>query len=143
MESCDTNILLHAYNLSSPHYKKAFKYLETHADKSDFVICELILIELYVLLRNPAVVKNPLPSEHAVAVCNQYRNNPIWKIVDYPGNLMDKIWTIAAKHEFPRRSIFDAKIALTLTYHGVDVFATRNTKHFSSFGFREVWNPLE
>ena len=142
VESCDTNILLHAYNLSSPHHKKAFSYLKNHADNSDFVICELILIELYVLLRNPAVVAHPLTAEHSVAVCNQYRKNPCWKIVDYPGNLMEKIWALAAKHEFPRRAIFDAKIALTLTFHGVEVFATGNTKHFSSFDFKKVWNPL-
>ena len=143
MESCDTNILLHAYNLSSPLHEKAFEYLEANRQNSDFVICELVLIELYVLLRNPGVVANPLSAEHAVAVCSRYRSNPDWRVVDYPGNLMDKVWTAAAVHEFSRRSILDAKIAYTLTYHGVEVFATRNVKHFGTFGFERIWNPLD
>ena len=31
---------------------------------------------------------------------------------------------------------------LTLGHHGVTHFATANVKHFGSFGFAKLWNPL-
>ncbi|NJK91406.1 MAG: type II toxin-antitoxin system VapC family toxin [Blastochloris sp.] len=40
------------------------------------------------------------------------------------------------------RHIIDARLAFTLRHHGVTHFATANTKHFESFGFERVWNPL-
>ena len=142
MISCDTNILLHAYNKTSPYNKKAIKFITANAKNKYFIICELVLIELYILLRNPTVIEKPLDSQKAVNLCRKYRQNENWRVVDYPGNLMNKIWEIASKPDFPRRSIFDARLAYTLRYHGVSEFATRNTKHFKNFGFKKVWNPL-
>ena len=143
MLSCDTNILLHAYNKASPFNEKAMQFLITNAKNRSFLICELVLIELYILLRNPKVIENPLSSIKAVEICRKYRRNENWVVVDYPGNLMNRIWETASQPEFPRRSIFDVRLAFTLRYHGVIEFATRNTKHFASFGFQRVWDPLK
>lgn len=143
MISCDTNILFYAYNKSSPLQEKAMRFLVHHSQNIDFIICELVLIELYVLLRNPAVVKKPLSSQRAVAVCRKYRQNSNWRVIDYPGNLMNRIWDRVSKPQYPRRSIFDARLAFTLLHHGVTDFATRNKKHFADYGFKKVWNPLE
>ena len=143
MISCDTNLLLHAFNIQSRLHNQAKDFLRAQAKNRQFVICELILIELYVLLRNPAVVQKPLSSEKAVEVCRKYRQNQHWAVVDYRGGLMNEIWKYAAQTDIGRRAIFDARLALTLQYHGVTEFATRNTKHFQGFGFKRVWDPLE
>lgn len=55
---------------------------------------------------------------------------------------MDRVWEYAAKPNFPRRRIFDVRLALTLQYHGVDRFATAMVKDFNALGFRKVWNLL-
>ena len=143
MISCDTNILLYAYNKSSNLHEKARGFLESYKKNSDFVICELVLLELYVLLRNPVVIRNPLSSLEAVAICKAYRRNHYWRIIDYRGGLMNKIWDTASKKNFPRRAIFDVRLAFSLQAHGVSLFATRNVKDFKDFGFESVWNPLE
>jgi len=143
MISCDTNILFHAFNVASSFHRKALEFLTSNAGNRNFAICELVLIEFYVLLRNPTITNNPLPAQQAVEICRSYRKNRAWRVLDYPGTLMNNIWDLAAQPQFPRRSIFDARLALTLTYHGVTDFATRNTKHFKGLGFRKVWNPLE
>jgi hypothetical protein len=55
---------------------------------------------------------------------------------------MEQVWAMARQPGFARRRIFDARIGLTLIHHGVDGFATANTRHFSDLGFASVWNPL-
>ena len=99
-------------------------------------------MEFYNLLRNPAVVANPLAAQEAVEVCQKYRQNPKWLVIDYPGGLMGAIWRRAMTPDFPRRGIYDARVALTLRHHGVTEFATRNVRHFQVYGFDRVWDPL-
>ena len=108
-------------------------------------VCELVLIELYVLLRNPAVLKNPLDAPDAAALVQTFRQHPGWTLMDYPGDtpsVMAEVWRFAAQPGVGRRVEFDARLALTLRHHGVTEFATRNQTHFTPFGFTRVWNPL-
>jgi len=140
--SCDTNILLHTFNARSPLQTLAEAFLREHAADAEFAICELVLIELYVLLRNPAVVASPLSASQAAETIRGYRGNPCWRVIDYPGGLMEEIWRRAGQPDTARRSIFDARLALTLRHHGVTRFATGNVKHFGDYGFEQVWNPL-
>lgn len=59
------------------------------------VICELVLLELYVLLRNPAVLVKPLDSAAAVAVCTAFRRHPCWQVVGFPTDsraFHDEFW---------------------------------------------------
>jgi uncharacterized protein len=52
----DTNLLLYSLNLDCPEYKGARIFFASLPTAPGMVaICELVLIELYVLLRNPAV----------------------------------------------------------------------------------------
>lgn len=143
MRSVDSNILLYAYDKLCAEHESAFAFVQQQAPSTEFAICELVLIELYNLIRNPAVVRNPLSSKEAVEVCQTYRHNRNWLVIDYPGNLMSAVWKIAGGTNAARRSIYDARLALTLRRHGVTEFATRNTKHFQSFGFKRVWDPLK
>lgn len=53
------------------------------------------------------------------------------------------IWKRAEAAQFPVRRIFDARLAHTLRHHGVEEFATRNTKHFRQFGFPRPINPID
>jgi len=142
MLSVDTNILFHAGNSSSPLQHAASDFLSGHARDPEFCICELVLMELYVLLRNPAVVEHPLSASRAVAMCQAYRENRYWRIIDYPGGLMSKIWLYASGPDRGRRTIFDARLAYTLRHHGVNEFATRDLAHFQDFSFARVWDPL-
>lgn len=109
------------------------------------MICELVLIELYVLLRNPAVLKQTLDASDAASLVQTFRQHPTWRLVDYPGSsstVMDEVWRMAAQPNVGRRIVFDARLALTLRHQGVTEFATRNESHFTSFGFARVFNPL-
>ncbi len=141
--SCDTNILYLAVDRQSPREAAARAFLNEHADNQDFCLCEQALMELYVLLRNPAISKPSLSPKEAVEIVHRLRSNPAWRIVDVPGKreIMDDLWGRAAARGFAGRRIFDLRMALTLRHHGVTQFATRNTKDFQGLGFRKVWDP--
>ena len=143
MRSCDTNILLYSLNRDCGEHRAAVAYMEQVAEAGDFAICELVLVELYLLLRTPAVLSRPLGAIEAWKVVNRYRTNPHWQVIDYPGSLMRRIWERAGSQDFPRRAIFDARLALTLRHHGVKEFATRNVNHFRGYGFMKVVNPID
>jgi len=146
MTSCDTNILFVALEASRPGHAEARNFLDAHRDDPEFGLCELVLVELYVLLRNPVIARKPLGSSEAVEIIQTLRSNPRWDLFDYPGpaaRVMDALWEQAAAPKFPRRKVFDARLALTLRHHGVTAFATANKKDFQEFGFKRLWNPLE
>jgi toxin-antitoxin system PIN domain toxin len=143
MRSCDTNILLYYLNRDCPEHGAAALYIEDNRSREDFALCELVLVEVYVLLRSPAVLPRPLGARAALDVVRRFRANPRWAVIDYPGSLMDSIWKRAEAAQFPVRGIFDARLAHTLRHHGVEEFATRNTKHFRQFGFPRLINPID
>jgi uncharacterized protein len=139
--SIDTNILLYAYNRDCQEHEPAFAFLTACSERDDVALCELVLVELYILLRNPTVIAEPLSAQQAAEACGTYRRHPRWRLVEN-APVMDRVWTMAGQPEFARRRIFDARIALTLIHHGVNELATANSKHFDDFGFSRVWNPL-
>ena len=142
MLSIDTNLFFYAQNPDCPEFGTARRFVLECASRHDVAVCELVLVELYMLLRNSAVVANPLNAATAASVCQSYRQNPSWTVVEC-APVMESVWRIAAKGDFARRRIIDARIAKTLQFHGVDEFATVNTKDFHDLGFKRVWNPLE
>ncbi len=122
------------------------QYLASVVESADFALCELVLLELYGLLRNPVVCRQPYSAAEAAQVIQHLRGHRRWAILDYPGpqaGLMKKIWEAAAQTAFPYKRIYDLRLALTLRHHGVTDFATRNVKDFEGFGFRRVWDPMK
>lgn len=142
MLSIDTNILLYAQNRDCPEHGAARTFIERCATRNDIAICELVLLELYQLLRNPAVLAEPLSAPDAAGLCGSWRSNPRWALIEN-APVMDKVWAIARRPNIARRAVFDARIALTLRYHGVTDFATRNISDFEGFGFTHLINPID
>lgn len=140
--SADTNLFLYAANPDSPHHEGARRFFEEEAvGKERFLLCGLVLVELYMQLRNPAVFKKPKTAREATAFCDALRSNPAWEFGDYEPDIAKPLWNWAAKTKTGFRHIIDARLALTLRHHGVTKFATANAKHFEEFQFEKVWNP--
>jgi len=146
MISFDTNLLLYSLNQDcAEHLDARTFFVSLSTTPGSVAVCELVLVELYVLLRNPAILKNPLDPADAVSLIQTFRQHPTWTLIDYPGetsSVMAELWRLAAQPNIGRRVVFDARLALTLRHHGVTEFATRNDSHFVGFGFTRVWNPL-
>ncbi len=145
MISIDTNILLPAVEECNADHARAADFLNSLHHRVDVAISEFILLELYGLLRNPAVLATPLPAGEAVDVCESFRQHPHWQIIGFPADsrrFHDAFWPRLRAPDFARRRAFDWRSALSLQQQGITEFATVNTKDFQGFGFVRVWNPL-
>ncbi len=141
MISIDTNILFYSLNRDCPEHDRARRFVTECTERADIAISELVLLELYVLLRNPAIVSQPLDAADAVAACRPFRTHPHWALIEN-APIMSRVWTVAANADQPRRAVFDARIGYTLLHHGVQQLATRNVKDFKGLGFERVFDPL-
>lgn len=142
--SADTNLFLYAANPDSPHHAAARQFFESAASgQNRFLLCGLVVVEIYMQLRNPAVFKKPKSAREAARFCEILRGNPGWEHADYEPDVSTALWRWASETRSGFRQIIDARLALTLLHHGVTHFATANTKHFENFGFERVWNPLK
>lgn len=143
--SIDANLILPAVEAANPQHSLAVAFLESLRLRDDVVLSELILVELYGLLRNPAVVAKPRTPAEAATICASFRSHPRWQVVGLPPDsraFHDAMWPRLAQPNFARRRAFDWRTALSLRLQGVDEFATVNLRDFEGFGFRRLWNPL-
>jgi predicted nucleic acid-binding protein len=83
MLSADTNLFIYAANPDSPRHGDATQFFAGLDPTAEFVIIELVLVEIYMQLRNPAVLRKPLNSADAAGLCFRLRSNPNWQHVDY------------------------------------------------------------
>ena len=142
MISLDANIIIYSLNKTMSEHDRAWSFLLQLSDSHDVVIAEQTLVEVYLLIRNPAVFPHPYSSMEAAHVCEGYRANPRWRLVECMP-VMGEVWRRVAAPAFARRRIIDARLALTLRAAGVTDLATRNVKDFADFGFDRVWDPLQ
>jgi toxin-antitoxin system PIN domain toxin len=141
----DTNLIFYAVNEESPFHSGASAFLGSLDEREDVVVSELVLVELYRLLRNPVVNLRPLGAEAAAEVVGAYRRHPRWRLIGLPFDsrpFHDSLWKLAAKASFAQSRIFDARLGLSLVGQGVTELATVNVKDFAGLGFAKVWNPL-
>ena len=141
MTSCDTNILAYAYNEDAPEHERARGFLTSHLKDPEFAISEFALVEFYNLLRNPRVFPRPLSPSDAVDLVQELRHNVYWRRIDGRIDVSEKIWRVARMPDFPRRAIFDARLAYSLAAEGVTRFATRNLGEFRRFDVFETFDP--
>jgi predicted nucleic acid-binding protein len=143
MTSIDTNILLYSLNPNSIWHEAAVSFLRQNLGIASvrIAITDYVLVELYVLLRNPVVMAKALTAKAARDLVISYWDAPNVSRIEN-ANVMDEVWNLAGGRDFSRRRISDARLALTLRQCGVTHFATANVKDFEGWGFDKVWNPL-
>ena len=78
MTACDTNILFPALEASHADHQAARAFLESKVGDQTFGLCELVLMEVYTLLRNPVICAKPLSAKDAVRKIENLRQNPAW-----------------------------------------------------------------
>ena len=141
MISVDTNVLVYAANPAARKHGKALEFMNGFSN-GELVLCELVLVELYMALRNPAIFPKPYSAAQAAGYCQKLKKHPKWRYVDYDSEISNQLWEWAAETKRGFRQVIDARIAFTLLHHEVTHFATANLKDFSDFGFEKLWDPL-
>jgi len=136
----DTNLLLYARLPGNVFHSKARTFLEEHLANPEVAIAEFVLVELYLALRNPTIVEPALSASEAKKECEYFRRHSHWQLVEN-AEIMDEVWPLVGRRDFPRRRIIDLRLGKTLLAYGVTEFATANEKDFQNVGFQRVWNP--
>jgi len=144
VKSLDTNILFYSMNADCPEYPVCRSLVEQAlASPQDWIVAEQVWFELYRLLRNPAVLRQPLSASETTLRIDWYRSRSGWARCAWEPFLMDQLKPLWQKDSFPVRRTFDLVLALTLKAQGVTEFFTRNAKDFEDLGFFAVKNPFE
>ena len=63
--------------------------------REEFVLCELILVELYMQLRNPSIFAKPYSARESASYCLALKQNPAWRCVDYDPLISAELWAWA------------------------------------------------
>lgn len=141
MISFDTNIVIHSANADSSLHDPAREFLQDLSGRTDVLICELMLVEVFLKLCNGKIFRHPMTPQDAGLYCQRLRENRNWRVVESAA-VMDTVWQWTQKSGFAFRRIIDIRLGLTLRHFGVESFATTNPKDFRSLEFEKVWNPL-
>ncbi len=144
MKSLDTNILVHALDTASPHHAACYPLYESLLrDRNAWVLADQVLFELFRLLRNPTVFRNPLTASQATRTIERIRDGGTALHCAYEARHWPRVMDMLRR--FPDRKgilVFDAALAVTLQAKGVKTFHTRNTRDFRDFGLFEVVDPV-
>lgn len=144
MNSIDTNILFYATNQSCAEYSAARLFVEDAlATQEEWIIADQVYFELYRLLRNPAVLTEPLSATDAADVVEWYRSMSGWLRCAWEPDMMPTVAGNWRRAEFPRRNTFDLILATTLARNGVTRLYTRNTDDFEKLALLKVENPID
>lgn len=143
LKSCDTNIFLYYLDKTCPEHDAASAYMNEAAENREFIISDFVLTELFVLLQNSKIFKNPLTHTQAGKICGELRFNPNWQILEYSNGTMDEVWERVQHGQIKKWQIYDIRLGLMLRKAGVTEFATRNTRDFKSIGFEKLINPID
>lgn len=89
--SFDTNIVIHSANADSHLHGSAREFLRDLSRRTDVVIAELVLVEVFLKLCNGKIFRNPLLPQAAGLYCRRLRENRNWRVVESAG-VMDAVW---------------------------------------------------
>ena len=144
MSSLDTNILIYAVNSGCEEHSRAkLVYEAMLANAPNWIISDQVLFELYRGLRNGKILERPLSHQQALHQIKFLREDSGVLHCAYETNFWKQLTKGFADSERKFAHIFDRVLAVTLKQHGVDTFYTRNSKDFTSFGFKNLVNPID
>jgi predicted nucleic acid-binding protein len=139
----DTNILVHAYNKSSPNQKEAADIVrKAMQGKLEACLTPQILYELFAVITNPKRVEKPLSNKEAVDLCiDLWECNEIEKL-NPSGVAAAEVFKLTKALKLSRAKIFDCALAVVAKENGVEAIYTENIEDFKGYSFVKTLNPF-
>ncbi len=139
----DTNILVHAYNKSSPNQEKASKILkQAMQGQIQAFLCPQVLYEFFAVVTSAKRVEHPLSSAEAANLCiDLWECNEIKKY--NPSEITPiEVFKFVEELNLSKAQIFDCVLAVTAKENNIDSIYTENTADFKPYKFIKVVNPF-
>ena len=139
----DSNVLVYAHNQDSLFHSKAVKLITEVAKGSMFgILTSQNLLEFYSVITDKRRLSNPITSELATELVNQYLYSP-FEII-YPNITTNKIMVeLLKKNQIKDGQIFDVYLAATMLSSNIKHIVTANVADFKKFESISVLNLQE
>ncbi len=139
----DTNLLVHAFNASSPHHARAKRVLHDALEsRIDAYVTPQILYEFFAVVTDSRRVECPLSTEDATKICTDLWVSPAITILEPQSAISLDVFELANSHGLRGAEILDCVIAATARACGISRIITQNVKDFAKFDFLGVVNPF-
>jgi predicted nucleic acid-binding protein len=140
----DTNILVHAYNKSSPNQKVASDIIKKAMQgKIEACLTPQVLYELFAVITNSKRVEKPLSTCEAADLCiDLWECNEIEKINSSKVAPME-VFNLTKKLNLTRAKIFDCALAVAAKENGVGTIYTENVDDFKGYAAVKALNPFQ
>jgi predicted nucleic acid-binding protein len=139
----DTNILVHAYNKSSPHQQEAAKIIKRAMQKeTNACIAPQVLYEFFAVVTNEKRVEKPMSTHEAADLCiDLWECNEIEKI-NPSRTAPTEVFKLTKNLKLTKANIFDCILAVTAKENDVETIYTENLADFKRYTFIKALNPL-
>ena len=139
----DTNILVHAYNKSSPNQKQASKIIRQaiHGEIEAYLTAQVIY-EFFAVVTDNRRVESPMGLDEAADLClDLWECREIEKV--NPTMLTpNEVFKLAKEQKLTKSRIFDCIIAVTAKENKIGAVYTENVGDFEKYDFIKVLNPF-
>jgi predicted nucleic acid-binding protein len=139
----DTNILVHAYNKSSPHQNQASKIIKK-AMKGEIQAClsPQVLYEFFAVVTSAKRVEHPISPAEAANLClDLWECNEIEKL-NPSTRAPIEVFKFVEELKLSKAEIFDCVLAVTAKENSIDSIFTENIADFKHYKFIKVVNPF-
>jgi predicted nucleic acid-binding protein len=139
----DTNILVHAYNKSSPHQDQASKIIrQAMKGETDVCLSPQVLYEFFAVVTSAKRVEHPISPLEAANLCiDLWECNEIEKL--NPSKIAPiEIFEFVKELNLSKAEIFDCVLAVTAKENDVDIIVTENIADFKGYKFVKAVNPF-
>jgi len=139
----DTNILVHAYNKSSPNHEQASRILrEAMQGETETCLSPQVLYEFFAVVTSPKRVEHPISAKEAADLCiDLWECNEIEKL-NPSGIAPIEVFKLTKELKLSRAEIFDCVLAVTAKENDVEAILTENVADFKRYKFVKASNPF-
>ena len=138
----DANLLLHAYNTSSPDYEIARSWLEKTFSGSELVRLAWVTLLAFVRIgTNSRAFPRPLTSPEAVAIVSDWLRQPAVAMLDPGERHWEILKSLLTENQVYGPLVMDAHLAALAIEHGATLCTS--DQDFSRFPSLRAQNPLK
>jgi len=138
----DANLLLYAYDHSSPHHQGAHDWLEaTFSEPEPVGLAWMTLLAFLRIGTSPRPLENPLSVREAAAIVGDWLERPMVTLLNPGERHWEILCDLMAKGQAKGSLIMDAHLAALAIEHGATLATTdRDLARFPGLKF---FNPLD
>jgi len=139
----DTNILVHAYNKSSPHQDQASKIIrKAMQGETEACLSPQVLYEFFAVVTSAKRVERPISPGEAANLCiDLWECNEIEKL-NPSGIAPIEVFKFVKELNLSKAEIFDCVLAVTAKENDIESIFTENVADFKRYKFVNAVNPF-